>query len=191
MQLTLGDPFLRDGTFGDVDESAEADAAMRAAWDSVRSELLDGWITDNPGTRPFAWWRYDAPEPRQRIDGKPHPFGDPSRLAVVANLRATNDADDWLCRAACRLSFGTPTLAGLGEGFASYETQAAYLERLGLLTDGERAAMSAATAPPGLKGTSVSCLAVERYHDGPRPRHTHSRTNNGTTRQCATISATF
>lgn len=36
-------------------------AALRAAWDSARDEVLAEWIRDHPGTRPWAWWRFDAP----------------------------------------------------------------------------------------------------------------------------------
>ena len=77
--------------------------AMREAWITLRDELLPQWIAENPGTRPYAWWQFDAPERRQRIgtrrylyplaeidhttpephyefiaDDKPHPFDNPS-----------------------------------------------------------------------------------------------------------------
>jgi hypothetical protein len=29
------------------------------AWNSVREEVLPGFIARNPGSRPFAWWRVD------------------------------------------------------------------------------------------------------------------------------------
>lgn len=34
-------------------------------WEDVRDELLPQWIREHPGTRPFAWWRDEAPEPRR------------------------------------------------------------------------------------------------------------------------------
>jgi hypothetical protein len=35
------------------------------AWGDVRDELLPQWIREHPGTRPFAWWEQEAPEPRR------------------------------------------------------------------------------------------------------------------------------
>lgn len=32
-------------------------------WRDLRDELLAEWTVAHPGTRPFGWWRYDAPEP--------------------------------------------------------------------------------------------------------------------------------
>lgn len=34
------------------------------AWAEVRDELLPQWIREKPGTRPFGWWRDEAPELR-------------------------------------------------------------------------------------------------------------------------------
>jgi hypothetical protein len=33
----------------------------REPWEAARAELLPAWIKEHPGTRPFAWWRIDAP----------------------------------------------------------------------------------------------------------------------------------
>ena len=30
-------------------------------WTALRKPLLDGWIVAFPGTRPWGWWRFDAP----------------------------------------------------------------------------------------------------------------------------------
>ncbi len=34
-------------------------------WKELRDELLPRWIREHPGTRPFAWWSFDAPGPRE------------------------------------------------------------------------------------------------------------------------------
>lgn len=34
------------------------------AWRELRDELLPQWIKDHPGSRPWAWWKIDAPGPR-------------------------------------------------------------------------------------------------------------------------------
>jgi hypothetical protein len=35
--------------------------ALREIWTELREELLDIWIAERPGTRPAAWWLFDAP----------------------------------------------------------------------------------------------------------------------------------
>ncbi|WP_339857950.1 hypothetical protein [Pseudohongiella acticola] len=37
---------------------------MKADWQRHKRELMAEWIADNPGTRPFAWWQFEASEPR-------------------------------------------------------------------------------------------------------------------------------
>ena len=37
------------------------DAEFLAAWNELRDEILAEWIVESPGTRPSAWWKYDAP----------------------------------------------------------------------------------------------------------------------------------
>ena len=32
-------------------------------WRACRDEVVAGWIRKHAGSRPFAWWRFDAPEP--------------------------------------------------------------------------------------------------------------------------------
>jgi hypothetical protein len=43
--------------------------ALRRLWRAHRAEMLPLWTQDHPGTRPWAWWRIDAPEPRRRLGG--------------------------------------------------------------------------------------------------------------------------
>lgn len=60
------------------------DEDIRARWGAVRDEFVAAWVTDNPGSRPFAWWKYDGPGPRRRVSGSGtetvvvHAFGEPS-----------------------------------------------------------------------------------------------------------------
>jgi hypothetical protein len=43
------------------DKARPGDPRLRADWSSAREGLLARWICDRPGTRPFAWWQFDAP----------------------------------------------------------------------------------------------------------------------------------
>ncbi len=36
---------------------------LRAAWEKDRNTLLPQFIAENPGSRPWGWWQFSAPEP--------------------------------------------------------------------------------------------------------------------------------
>jgi hypothetical protein len=97
--------------------AAAADDAL-AAWHAVRREVLPQWIAKHPGTRPLAWWRYEAPAPMRRIvqgRGRP-PGGDPLICGWPENLLERTD-------------------------HVAIESQAAYLKRHGLLSAEEESAL--------------------------------------------------
>ena len=167
IQLQTGHAYFRDESFGNESRRTLDDDLMRAAWEELGDELLDDWITKSPGTRPYAWWRYTAPERRRRIgsmrlmsgrrgtedadyefvaDGRPHPFDDPTRQAKVAEWRRTHP--EIAEREAYRLNFGEPnSLMTLDDFSAVYECEAEYLERLVLLTDAEQCVLSPSEEP--------------------------------------------
>lgn len=49
-------------------------ARRREAWECLRDELLADWVVKYSGSRPAAWWEFDSPGRRERIDGQPHPY---------------------------------------------------------------------------------------------------------------------
>ena len=53
------------------------DDEIREAWKSHGKKIIKDWIKNNPGTRPDAWWDFEAPEPRARISGEGEPDFDP------------------------------------------------------------------------------------------------------------------
>ena len=75
------------------------EALARSDWKEHRAELL---AECGPGRRPWAWWAFSAPEPRQIVG-----WGYPSELYPTPP--------------------GQPLILG-----AMYETEADYLARLGL-----------------------------------------------------------
>lgn len=89
-----------------------SEQARRRAWQASRDGLLAEYVRTNPLSRPRAWWDYDAPEPRRVVSGPPLPEG------VV-------------------LSCGVPRCHAPGDPEREYETEAAYLRRLGLLLASE------------------------------------------------------
>ena len=128
----FGDGFGTDGPSGECNVDA-----MHAAWLDLRDKLLRQWIAEQPGTRPYAWWRFDAPEPRRRIDGKPHPFENPERRARVKRWK--QEGFTWTAHRAYLLYFGIPTSLIVRDDFeAEYETVREYLKRRSWLSDSER-----------------------------------------------------
>jgi hypothetical protein len=59
-----------DGPFPEEDRCdvfllSGRDADLKAIWDTVKDEITTDWMKMHPpGDMPFAWWRFDAPEPR-------------------------------------------------------------------------------------------------------------------------------
>ena len=94
---------------------------LRALWESAREEVLSHFVSAHPGHRPRCWWRFDAPEPRQRIGGSGVASSEKYR-AIVPHLER-----------------GIPVYhedVALGDP-PSYESSAHYLKRRGLLFPGE------------------------------------------------------
>ena len=161
-QLLSGHGFCFTENFGNESRGTLDDELMQAAWVELGDELLDAWTIENPCSRPYAWWRYSAPERRRRVgsmklkpggkrgndddyefveDGALHPFDNPEREAKVEKWR--EQYPEIAEREAYRLNFGEPnSLMTLDDFEAVYESECAFLERLGLITDAERRAMA-------------------------------------------------
>ena len=61
---------------------------LRRTWSEHRAALLASWVEKHPGTRPQAWWRYDAPrEPQGRGQAGPTTALDLPRRAWAASAR--------------------------------------------------------------------------------------------------------
>src|SRR5262245_14128434 len=123
--------------------SDDDEAVMRELWFQNREKLLRYWCqnpqewkrqnTDaplgypepgGPGSRPWGWWRFEAPpEPRRRIGGH------------GVSLREQPDCLEW----ERELSFGMPRYwASYAQGDPpQFESEVDYLKRHGLLTEEE------------------------------------------------------
>mgnify|MGYP001193248409 FL=1 len=124
-------------------EPVEADA--RAMWATHRGQLLRWWLDGIPadafrrlhfgfhgcdrphpaGTRPWAWWRFDAPERRRLLAVQ-------SRTVERAPT-AEDDVEAWRDGVG---GFGLPRYGGPYR----FETEADFLNRHGLLMPGEEVA---------------------------------------------------
>lgn len=125
------------------DESYDIEA-VKEAWEIFRDELVLDWILmdvdedhrGGPFSRPWAWWRIDAPCRRERIDGGIHPHDNPEWQAQADENESLYPGHKaWVSR----LWYGVPSVHGsLDEYSAEYESERDYLIRHDLLTDYER-----------------------------------------------------
>ena len=127
------DGFIRPGNRDGCDDE------MRPVWAALRDDLLQQWIQLYPGSRPYAWWRFDAPDLRRRTDGGVHPFDDPAHVERVASIKAEypNGLD------LMKTAWGLPSCVGPDQIGVDYDSDIEYLVRLGLMSDEEREAVDA------------------------------------------------
>jgi hypothetical protein len=103
-------------------EFFEADDEIAARWRDHGDRALNAWIAEHPGTRPEKWWRHCAPEPRRRLGGS----------GVLWSQKNGGFSTD-------RYDRGAPALYDVDENdLPRFESEFEYLERLGLLMEGER-----------------------------------------------------
>jgi hypothetical protein len=125
---------------------------LSALWNAYCSRIIEDRATEFPGTRPGRWWQYTAPEMRKRLGGTGTPCHECLGYAPSFSYGVPNN---WLTPELAKLYRGTakdvhgnPIFPEyFGKGFSGvaidpedppiYESQAAYLKRLGLLLDGE------------------------------------------------------
>lgn len=136
-------------------EPSEAEA--RAMWAAHGGQLLRWWLDGIPadafrsvhfgfvgcekanpaGTRPWAWWRFDAPE-RRRLIAVGELIGPSLQTRIVE--RAPIAEDEVQAWSVGKNWFGepSPTCGGIFR----FETEAAFLMRHGLLTKAEQEAIA-------------------------------------------------
>jgi hypothetical protein len=145
--------YLLDGNYGSNLEKylfAGGREAVRSTWEILRDEILADWVRDRPGTRPWAWWEFDGPkapfpgapdwvndrllEPRRRLDGEQY-----------MHARGTIPI----------FRFGIPRYwREYAPGTSvSFESQATFLKRRGLLLVGEEKRLKDADFEPEVIGS--------------------------------------
>jgi hypothetical protein len=117
----------------------ESAVTGRRLWGMFGAGITDEHVEQYPGTRPARWWQFDAPEPRRRVGGTGTPCHE--RLADVLRL-TLGVPTDWITRSDVETYnlTGTPLdVPALDPADPpTYESEAAYLERLSLFAPGER-----------------------------------------------------
>jgi len=145
-------------------------------WRAHKTALLRQWVGKHPGTRPWAWWRFDAPRCTSLPGHAPDHwcFQGQSLPEPRRRVKGTGDPEYEHWDSMPRLPFGIPLdfvdAYGADEVGVDafdpddrprYEAQAAYLERHGLLAAGERHQLRAADYEP----ETVSYEAIEGDED--------------------------
>ncbi len=121
----------------------------RVVWVSVRDRQLADWVASRPGTRPWAWWEYDAPRWHRADlpvtladmpDGALRELAEPRRQ--VSGPRPLHEmTDTWpQFSYGCALQFDRPIDVADPPQF---EAQATYLSRHGLLSSEEQSRLPA------------------------------------------------
>ena len=139
---------------------------LRRTWSEHRAALLASWVEKHPGTRPQAWWLYDAVDlPRLRLGGVGTPECEVFNVATSYWLGIPRS---WVSAWDVAYYTGTatdvdgqvinPKAADDPEPFRGvaidpadppiYEAQATYLRRRGLLLRGEEGRLTPADFEP-------------------------------------------
>jgi hypothetical protein len=119
--------------FGDRNDPQSLER-IQHAWEQLANVVLPQHIADRPGSRPWAWWRWDAPGPRRFVvDMKDwEPVGKPTWYGRWTLFQPTTD---------------TATIDTLLRCEDLYETEFNYLRRHRLLTPEEQEALRQAKSP--------------------------------------------
>lgn len=110
------------------------------AWELCREELLRAWIEEKPGTRPWAWWEQAVQEygVRKRLGGVGMLW---SECLAYLPSAAFGIPCSWLDNSDVELFRSVnPNFKGVAfdkDNPPLYETEAAFLQRHGLLTESE------------------------------------------------------
>lgn len=140
-------------------------------WNKQKPAIMRTWLRQHSGRRPFAWWRFDAPEPRRRLGGTGTPWHE-CLAAIQMPMYERGLPVNWLSGFQAQYyrgeavnihgepvgrsrHDGTPRKPDDFKGVAPdptdpplFESEAAYLDRLGLLTDEERDKLTPADFEP-------------------------------------------
>jgi hypothetical protein len=141
-------------------------AMTKQLWDAARDMILEAWIRERPGSRPWGWWEHDSPRrdtgtgawfeplpiPRERLGG----IGTPAHQVLRYVPRFSfGIPTQWLDERQVKLYsgnavdiFGKPIMEQFRDGkfkgvaFSDddppvYESQASFLKRHNLLTTEE------------------------------------------------------
>lgn len=91
--------YFLDRTMTESNQVRFSNDGGRSRWRAHADELTAEYAKQNPGRRPYAWWKWTAPEPRKRLGGIGTPAHDVLAYAVsyehgIASRFINVDEDD-------------------------------------------------------------------------------------------------
>jgi hypothetical protein len=98
-------------------------------WAQRRDEVLAYWVEAHAGSRPSGWWRWEAPGPRQQVGGIGRPWGFEQLTRGVPMIW---NYGPW------RDMWASPPPPIDPKNPPTFESEATFLDRHGLLLPGER-----------------------------------------------------
>ncbi|MDH5324375.1 MAG: hypothetical protein OEZ68_04230 [Gammaproteobacteria bacterium] len=107
---------------------------LEALWRQHSETSVKNWVKHSPGTRPRCWWRYESPEPRKRLGG----IGRPMFWCERKYPQGYSFGIPWPCWSFEQFKRLPGYIPIDPENPPVFESQAAYLERLGFLLPGEK-----------------------------------------------------
>jgi hypothetical protein len=116
---------------------------LASAWSEVGVDLVAEHVKKFPGSRPWGWWKFDAPETRQRLGGR-GTLRDPDR--PVLDFGMPSRGYNWIIPADVRVG-----IKAIPVDFSNppvFESQATFLRRNGLLVSGEERRIPTAAWEP-------------------------------------------
>jgi hypothetical protein len=128
------------------------DDELAALWTANADRIVAEHVATYPGKRPHRWWQYDAPEPRRRLGGigtpacevlsyKPiYSFGLPAIFVTHWQVMYYSGLAVDIHGAPIGDRYPTDSFKGVAidpNDPPTFESQATYLKRLGLLLAGE------------------------------------------------------
>lgn len=110
---------------------------VKTEWSISRKKILKSWIGAHPGTRPYAWWCFEAPDARRRVGGTGTPKHEVLQYAAAYMFGIPRY---WITQQDTEIPgrFGFKGNPVDSNNPPLFESQAAYLDRHGLLTELER-----------------------------------------------------
>jgi hypothetical protein len=143
----------------EYDNDIALDALPSTYWSPAEEEVLEEWIETRPGTRPLCWWRWSAP--RQPVGTYPGLYFDGQLCQPRLRLGGTGTLSSDVIAMVPRFERGLP-LDWLHDRYCEhhacapfdpedppiFESEAAYLDRLGLLLPGEKQRIKLAAFKP-------------------------------------------
>lgn len=139
----------------------DAGISGRDLWLAVGAPYAAEHVAQYPGTRHVHWWRFESTEPRRRLGG----IGTPAHERLAHKLRFWCGVPiDWITEADIALYATDPHLRALDVPAIDpkfpplYESEATYLDRLGLLPAVQRKRLGAEDFAPE---SVVDILALE------------------------------